>query len=90
MSKYRKLIDWVIGLIVTIFFLYGPAYFFVINPYVNPYKIPIILFAPPLLLSIPAIQNIPTIAAIMHIIFVTVSFSFNNNGDKNITIIGAK
>lgn len=43
MSKYRKLIDWVIGLIVTIFFLYGPSYFFVINPYVNPYKIPVIV-----------------------------------------------
>lgn len=43
MSKYRKLIDWVIGLIVTIFFLYVPSYFFVINPYINPYKIPMIV-----------------------------------------------
>ena len=55
----------------------------------NPYNIPNILLLPTLLLSIPTIQNIPIIADIMHKTFIIVSFSFNNNGAKNITIIGA-
>lgn len=40
MSKQLRIINWIIGGVVTLFFLFGPMWFFDQNPYSNPYKIP--------------------------------------------------
>ncbi|MGX4599027.1 hypothetical protein [Faecalimicrobium sp. JNUCC 81] len=41
MSKQLRIINWIIGGVVTLFFLFGPMWFFDQNPYSNPYKIPV-------------------------------------------------
>lgn len=41
MFKHWKLIDWIIGGIVTVLFLYGPVWFFEHIPNIDPFKIPI-------------------------------------------------
>lgn len=45
MGKYLKLIEWILGGIITIFFLYGPGWFYNHNPYSDPYKVPLMLVA---------------------------------------------